>query len=155
MTDGVGWAGSLFGLVGFVFAMIGGGFCAAVLHGAALKRRVLAHGLPAEARCLETCVSRDAEGSTRRKVILGFTTEDGRQIRFKVGAPSLMVAGDRVRVRYLPTRPERAVVVGSGGPAALIGTAAAVVFCLVFMVGGLFFGLAGLGVGVLGLCTPR
>ena len=70
-----------------------------------------------------------------------------------MGAPRTMVTGDLVQVRYLPDRPERAAVVGSGGSASLIGTAVGVVACLLFTFGGLFFGVVGFGLGVFGFGT--
>ena len=153
MAGGIGAAGSLFGLVGFLFALLGAGFCVALVRGAVLRRRALARGLSAEARCLDTYVTRDADGAGHRKVVLGFTAADGRAVRLTVSAPRTMVTGDLVQVRYLPHRPERAAVVGSGGPAALLGTAIAVVTCLVFAFGGLFFGAVGFGLGVFGFGT--
>ena len=153
MMDGIGAAGSLFGLIGFLFALAGAGMCVALVRGAVLRQQALTRGLAAEARCLDTYVSRDADGAGHRKVILGFTAADGRAVRLTVGAPRTMVTGDLVQVRYLPDRPERAAVVGSGGSASLFGTAVGVVACLLFTFGGLFFGVVGFGLGLFGFGT--
>jgi len=153
MMDGVGAVGSLFGLVGFLFALVGAGLCVALVRGAVLRQQALTRGLSAEARCLDTYVTHDADGDRHRKAVLGFTAADGQAVRMTVGAPRTMVTGDLVQVRYLSNRPQRAAVVGSGGPAALIGTAIGVVTCLLFTIGGLILGTVGLGLGVLGFGT--
>ncbi|QMU69599.1 DUF3592 domain-containing protein [Streptacidiphilus sp. P02-A3a] len=146
--DGVGVAGSLFGLVGFVFALIGIGLGVALVRGMVLRQQALTRGLSAEARCLDTFVARDADGGRHRRVVLGFTAVDGRAIRLTVGAPRTVVIGDLVQVRYLPNRPERAIVVGSGGPGSLFGTVIGVAACLLFTLAGLFVGAVGLGLGL-------
>lgn len=153
MMDGVGAAGSLFGLVGCLFALIGAGLCVALVRGAVLRQQALTRGLSAEARCLDTYVTRDADGDSHRKVVLGFTAADGRAVRLTVSAPRTAVTGDLVQVRYLPNRPERAAVVGSGGPASLFGTAIGVATCLLFTCGGLFFAAVGFGLGMFGFGT--
>ena len=150
MTDGIGMAGGFFSLIGFVFAFIGAGLAFALVRGAVIRRRVLTEGIPAEARCLDTYVTRDAEGGSRRKVILGFSTRDGQQIRFEESPRSVLVTGDVVPIRYLPDRPQRAAVVGSGGAGALVGTAIGLVVCAMFVLVGLTFGLGGLGAGIFG-----
>ena len=149
MSDGVGAIGLVFGLVGLLFALVGIALGVNLVRRAITQQRALTYGVPAEARCLDTYVTRDSEGSSTRHVILGFTTREGQAVRFEpTGAPRLLVAGDFVTVRYLPENPERAAVVGSGGAGAMVGLVIGLVVCTIFTVAGLAFAAGGFGFGL-------
>jgi hypothetical protein len=148
MSDGIGVMATVFSLMGFLFAILGTVLAVALVRRVVNRSRVLSHGLTAEARCLDTYVTRDSEGSSRRRVILGFTTVDGQQIRIEEAPRGPIVAGDLVQVRYLPQRPERAVQVGGSAVGAALGTVIGLVVCSLFVLVGLVFGLGGLGVGL-------
>jgi hypothetical protein len=148
MVVGLGAFGLVFGFVGLLFALVGVAIGVSLIRRAVMQQRALNYGVPAEARCLDTYVSRDSEGSSTRHVILGFTTKEGQAVRFEpAGAPRMMVAGDFVTVRYLPENPEKAAVVGSGGAGAMVGLVIALAFCSVFTLVGLMFAAGGFGFG--------
>ncbi|QMU77532.1 DUF3592 domain-containing protein [Streptacidiphilus sp. PB12-B1b] len=148
MSDGIGAMGAVFSLVGFLFAVLGVVMAVTLLRRAVGRGRALSHGLTAEARCLEAYVTRSSDGSSRRRVILGFTTVDGQQIRIEETPRGPIVAGDFVQVRYLPERPQQAVQVGGSVAGTAVGTVFGLVFCSCFVAVGLAVGLSGLGVGL-------
>ncbi|MFF0297715.1 DUF3592 domain-containing protein [Kitasatospora sp. NPDC004615] len=81
-------------------------------------RRTLAEGLLAEAVVLVVFTSESAGGvgenrstTTTRHTILGFRTPDGSEVRVDERDGHRRAVGDRVAVRYLPERPDRAVAV--------------------------------------------
>ncbi len=143
MLHAMGAMGTVFGLVGSVFAVAGVGMAVALVRRLAGRRRALAHGLPAEARCLETYTTRNGDGPSHRHTILGFRTQDGREVRIDDTTSRTVVVGDVVTVRYLPERPERAAVVGSGGAGTWVGAFSAIAFCAVFTAMGLVFAVMG------------
>ncbi|MFF7995732.1 DUF3592 domain-containing protein [Kitasatospora xanthocidica] len=113
MSDGnVVW--SVLGVVGSaagVAALVG------VVLRVRLRARTLTQGMTAQARCLETYLTVATLGtgpeqriSTERHVIMGFRTPDGQDVRFRDRSGTPRVTGDQVRVRYLPERPQRAVI---------------------------------------------
>ncbi|MFD7901781.1 DUF3592 domain-containing protein [Kitasatospora sp. NPDC059747] len=116
-----------------------------------LRARILAHGLVTDATCLDTYVTvgthgtgEDRRPSGERHVIIGFRPEDGRDVRFRDTSGVPFVKGDRMQVRYLPHRPQRALTAdrhpsGINGPLA----AAAVAGLLVVA-----FGVVGTGLGL-------
>ncbi|TDT96064.1 uncharacterized protein DUF3592 [Streptomyces sp. 846.5] len=146
MDNAVGAFGLMFGLVGLICALGGIAGGVTLIRRAIVHRRALSYGVPAEARCLDTYVTSNSEGSNTRHVILGFTTREGRDVRFEpVGMSRTLVAGDFVAVRYLPEKPEKAAVVGSGGAGAMVALVLGLVFCLVFTLAGLMFAAGGFG----------
>ncbi|MFC1442588.1 DUF3592 domain-containing protein [Streptacidiphilus sp. N1-10] len=148
MGDGVGAFGLAFGFFGLLFALVGIALGVSLVRRAVTQQRALTYGIPAEARCLDTYLTRDSEGSSTRHVILGFTTREGQAVRFEpMGAPRMMVAGDFVTVRYLPENPEKAAVVGSGGAGAMVGLVIGLVVSTIFTVAGLAFAAGGFGFG--------
>ncbi|GAA2749896.1 DUF3592 domain-containing protein [Kitasatospora cinereorecta] len=140
---------AVFGLLGLLFAGAGVGMSVYFAHRLAQRRRALAHGLMAEAVCLETYTTRrrDQDGSTRtvRHAILGFRTFDGRDVRLDRTSRAPHVVGDVVPVRYLPDDPEHAAVVSAsqGEPIELV---LAAVFGAVFACVGLLFAATGFGI---------
>lgn len=104
--------------------------------------RTLAEGLVAEATVLDTYVTQHRSGTgesrrvtSRRHAVLAFRTHDGRDVRVDEINGGLRVTGDRVAVRYLPERPDRAIAADQGPGTA--GTVIAVVFCTLFFAAGL------------------
>ncbi|WP_434600138.1 DUF3592 domain-containing protein [Streptomyces sp. A5-4] len=151
MFTGSGVFGLVLGTLGLLIAAFGIGAFVFMRRKAAEYQQTLRAGLMAEGRCLETHVvhhqSSNGSGNSQRRLIVGFLTYDGRQIRATVAARRPYVAGDLVPLRYLPHRPERAVV--DGAPVRL-GVASCVVGGMtVMLVGmGLVFALIGF-VGVI------
>ncbi|MFI5757162.1 DUF3592 domain-containing protein [Streptomyces sp. NPDC051569] len=152
--------GVLIGLIGLLFACVGAGLGITLLCRMRWRGRALTHGLAAQARVLDTYVTHssrigpDQPGDTStRHVILGFRTQDGRDIRIEDTSGLPRVIGDLVQVRYLPERPERAAVAGTSSVGAGVGLALGLAFCVVFTCGGLFFAAMGFGVGWLGFGT--
>jgi hypothetical protein len=92
--------------------------------------------------------------SSTRHVILGFRTQDGRDIRVEDTSGIPRVVGDFVQVRYLPERPGNAVAAEAGSSGVSIGLLLTLLFCAVFTCIGLFFAAAGFGIGFYGLSTP-
>ncbi|MFJ9457770.1 DUF3592 domain-containing protein [Kitasatospora sp. NPDC101447] len=131
MSDG----GVVWSVLGVVGSAAGVAALAAVVLRVRLRARILAQGLTAQARCLETFLTTETWGtgserhtSTERHVIMGFRTADGRDVRFRDRPGALRVVGDRVPVRYLPERPQRVVTTDrhpSGVTAPLVAGAVA------------------------------
>lgn len=151
MSDGIGVGGAVFGLVGLLFALVGIAMGVTMVRRFAVRRAALTRGVAGWARCLDAYTTRDADGDRRRRVIMGFTFE-GREIRFEGNPGRLVVAGDLVEIRYLPEKPEQAVLLGNGA-SGVGGLVFLLLFCGVFTALGLFFGLGGLGVSLFGFGT--
>ncbi|MFF4183434.1 DUF3592 domain-containing protein [Streptomyces sp. NPDC001691] len=140
--------GVVFGSVGLLFVAVGLGALVWVARTVSEHKRTLREGLRAGARCLETHVVRThtSGGATRvrRRLIVGFRTVGGREVRARVTSRHPYVAGDVVPVRYVAHRPERAVAdeapTGVGVVACLFGGAMVAVMCM-----GLFFAAVGFG----------
>lgn len=145
--------GYFFGVIGLLVMAVGPAFPIAAVHKARLRARTLAHGLTAEARCLETYVAEGRVGTdpsdrrTRsvRHVILGFRIPDGRDIRFRDTSGVPRVMGDHVPVRHLPDQPHRAVAADRAPSGTAAGIAASV-FVGLFVAGiGPVFAVMGFG----------
>jgi hypothetical protein len=154
--------GVVFGIVGLLFACAGVAFGLTLARRARWRGRALAHGLTAEARCLETYVARDhsmasaggyGTSSATRHVILGFRTREGRDIRIEDTSGVPRAVGDFVEVRYLPEHPERATVAGATPAGVSLGLAVGLAFCAAFTCIGLLFAATGFGIGYFGLST--
>ncbi|MEU3923290.1 DUF3592 domain-containing protein [Streptomyces sp. NPDC029004] len=148
MSDVGGAFGLVFGAFGLLFAALGIGMLTWMARRASEYRRTLREGLVAEAQCLDTFVvhrrSPNGHGHSRRHLILGFRTSDGRDVRAEIASHEPYVAGDIVPVRYLPQRPERAVPAGaSPGPG--VASCLTVGVLVVFTSVGLFFAATGFG----------
>ncbi|MFI6470999.1 DUF3592 domain-containing protein [Streptomyces sp. NPDC050516] len=143
--------GVVFGCVGLLFAVVGIGALLWVVRRVSEHKRTLREGVMAQARCLETYVVRthrsDGPVHHQRRLIVGFRAGDGRDVRVRVTSRQPYVTGDAVAVRYLPNRPERAVVdeapTGIGVVSCLFGGAMVVFTCV-----GLFFAAIGFGAAV-------
>ncbi|WP_327287996.1 DUF3592 domain-containing protein [Streptomyces sp. NBC_01198] len=154
--------GVVFGMIGLLFACAGAAFGLTLVRRTRWRRRALAQGLTAEARCLETYVARDhsaisaggfSTSSATRHVILGFRTRDGRDIRIEETSRVPRVVGDFVEVRYLTEHPERATVAGASPSGVSLGLVVGLAFCAVFTCVGLLFAATGFGIGYFGLAT--
>ncbi|MFD7261691.1 DUF3592 domain-containing protein [Streptomyces sp. NPDC059874] len=103
-------------LLGLMLAVVGAVGVVWLVRSGKENRRIFRDGLVAEARCLETYVmnSRSTDGylSSRRVLVLGFHTPDGRDVRTEM-ADIPYAKGDTVPVRYLPERPERVLHAGA------------------------------------------
>ncbi|MFF3691231.1 DUF3592 domain-containing protein [Streptomyces sp. NPDC002187] len=144
----MGGAEWVIGTIGLLFAALGIVMLVLTVRRVLEYRRTLREGLVAEARCLETFVvhnrSSEGHGHSQRRLILGFRTPDGRDVRAEVTSEVPYVVGDIVPVRYLPQRPERAVPAtassGLGIGPYLVGGVVTVFICA-----GLFFAATGFG----------
>ncbi|MCT9088775.1 DUF3592 domain-containing protein [Streptomyces sp. ASQP_92] len=140
--------GVVFGCVGLLFAGVGTGALVWTVRTVSTYKRTLREGLRAEARCLETYVTRhhhsDGYTHSRRHLVVGFRTADGYDVRAKVSSRRPFVAGDNIPVRYLPQHPDRAVTdeapTGVGVVSCLFGGVMVALTCL-----GLFFAAMGFG----------
>lgn len=154
MSDDGNVIGYVFGFIGLLVICGGLSLPVAAARKARLRARVLAVGLAAEARCLETYVtqervsgsdSSDRRTRTVRHVIIGFRTEDGRDVRFEDTSGAPRVVGDHVPVRYLPDQPHRAVTADRGRSGARAEFAMAVLAGLFFAGIGTAFAVGGFG----------
>jgi hypothetical protein len=145
-----GGIGTLFGLVGLLFAAGGVAMIVGGARTAATRKRLLATGLAAEARCLDTYTRRGSEGPGSRHAVLSFSTVDGREIRIQPVITGPVVPGDYLTVRYDPARPQRAVIVAEAANSVGNGCAMAIglIVAVMFIVVGLGFAAAGFGVGL-------
>ncbi|MFE7098309.1 DUF3592 domain-containing protein [Streptomyces erythrochromogenes] len=97
-------------------------------------RRTFNEGLSAEGRVLDTYVLTGGQGRAGLEhAVVGFRAADGRQYRLDLDTDRRRPLDERLRLRYLPSNPERAVLAEAGR-----GTVRAVVTLLF---------LLGLGVG--------
>jgi len=80
-----------------------------------LVRETFGEGLPAEGRVLDTYVLPGDQGRAGLEhAIVGFRAADGREYRLDTDADRRRPLGARVQLRYLPARPERALLVEAG-----------------------------------------
>ncbi|MFE9427568.1 DUF3592 domain-containing protein [Kitasatospora sp. NPDC006697] len=139
----------VFGLVGLLFGGLGiAGLAGCVLR-MAQRARTLSAGLTARATCLQTYLTQSREGeeyrtATIRHAVFGFRTADGREVRLERTHEFAGAVGDEVPVRYLPQRPDRAVLLGGGG-SGFTGLVIGMFFLAVITAGGLFFAAVGFG----------
>ncbi|MGW6982562.1 hypothetical protein ACWGE1_24525 [Streptomyces sp. NPDC054932] len=112
LADGPGMAPS-----GLLVAAVGAGGVVFLLRSGRANRRIFRDGLVAEARCLETYMAnrRSSDGyvTSRRVLVLGFHTPDGRDVRAEMATDIPCATGDTVPVRYLPERPEQVLHAGA------------------------------------------
>ncbi|MER5636647.1 DUF3592 domain-containing protein [Kitasatospora sp. NPDC002227] len=154
--------GAVFGVVGLALAAGGLALAAFLLYRVVLRRRTLEAGLTAEAECLETYVTseaaydedRDRYTRTMRHVILGFRTEDGRDVRIRDRSGAPRVVGDFVTVRYLPERPQDAAVAGRPTGIFAVGVGLGLFFCLVTVGVGVLFAVFGFAFGTVAEVVP-
>ncbi len=108
-----------------------------------LVGETLDEGLLAEGRVLDTYVLPGDQGRAGlQHAIVGFHAADGRAYRLDTDADRRRPLGARVQLRYLPSSPERAVLVEAGR-----GTVR-MVLTLLFLTG---LGLIGVILALLGL----
>ncbi|QMU77225.1 DUF3592 domain-containing protein [Streptacidiphilus sp. PB12-B1b] len=108
-----------------------------------LIRETFDEGLPAEGRVLDTYVLPGDQGRAGlQHAIVGFRAVDGREYRLDTDADRRRALDSRVHLRYLPSSPERALLVEAGR-----GTVRTVL-TLLFLA---CLGLAGIFLMVLGL----
>ncbi|MEU9163539.1 DUF3592 domain-containing protein [Streptomyces sp. NPDC048424] len=104
-------------------------------------RKTFNEGLPAEGRVLDAYVLPGDQGRAGlQHAIVGFRAADGREYRLDIDTDRRRPLGAQMRLRYLPSNPERAVLVEAGR-----GTARTVI-TLLFLVG---LGLVGVFLTVL------
>ncbi|MFD9304093.1 DUF3592 domain-containing protein [Streptomyces sp. NPDC060048] len=108
-----------------------------------LLRKTFDEGLPTEGRVLDAYVLPGDQGRAGlQHAIVGFRATDGRDYRLDIDTGRRRPLGAPVRLRYLPTSPDRAVLVEAGR-----GTVRTVL-TLLFL---LLVGLVGVLLTVLGL----
>ncbi|MFE5675615.1 DUF3592 domain-containing protein [Streptomyces erythrochromogenes] len=104
-------------VIGLLVAALGIAGLVSMVRVALVNRRTIREGVVAEARCLEAYVvhNRSSDGYTtsQRRLILGFLTPEGRDVRTELVAHVPYAVGDTVPVRYLPECPERVVPAGA------------------------------------------
>ncbi|OKK16150.1 hypothetical protein AMK16_25950 [Streptomyces sp. CB00455] len=80
-----------------------------------LARRTFNEGLPADATVVDAYVLPGDQGRAGlQHAIVGFRAADGREYRLDLDTDRRRPLGARVRLRYLPTSPERAVLLEAG-----------------------------------------
>ncbi|MFD3682527.1 DUF3592 domain-containing protein [Streptomyces sp. NPDC058613] len=108
-----------------------------------LVRKTFDEGLPAQGRVLDAYVLTGDQGRAGpQHAIVGFRAADGREYRLDIDTGRRRPLGAQVRLRYLPSSPERAVLVEAG-----TGTMRTVLTLLFLLV----LGLVGLLVTAQGL----
>ncbi|MGW8779764.1 hypothetical protein ACWGNM_17120 [Streptomyces sp. NPDC055796] len=108
-----------------------------------LVRKTFNEGLPSDGRVLDAYVLTEGQGRAGiQHAIVGCRTADGREYRLDIDTDRRRPLGAQVRLRYLPSSPERAVLVEAGR-----GTVRTVLTLLFLVV----LGLVGVLLTVLGL----
>ncbi|MFG2987158.1 DUF3592 domain-containing protein [Streptomyces sp. NPDC048258] len=108
-----------------------------------LVRKTFNEGLPTEGRVLDAYVLPGDQGRAGlQHAIVGFRATDGREYRLDIDTDRRRPLGAQMRLRYLPSSPERAVLVEAGR-----GTVRTVL-TLLFLVG---LGVVGVFLTVLSL----
>ncbi|WP_328930579.1 DUF3592 domain-containing protein (plasmid) [Streptomyces sp. NBC_00190] len=80
-----------------------------------LVRKTFDEGLPAEGRVLDAYVLPGDQGRAGlQHAIVGFRAADGREYRLDTDVDRRRPLGAQMRLRYLPSSPERAVLVEAG-----------------------------------------
>ncbi|MFB7462852.1 DUF3592 domain-containing protein [Streptomyces sp. NPDC056224] len=78
-------------------------------------RKTFDEGLPAEGRVLDAYVLPGDQGRAGlQHAIVGFRAADGREYRLDIDTDRRRPLGAQMRLRYLPSSPERAVLVEAG-----------------------------------------
>ncbi|MEU9924480.1 DUF3592 domain-containing protein [Streptomyces griseoluteus] len=118
-----------------------------VIRRALRTSRMWAHGLTAEARCLNTYTKTGGGNDTAVHSTLHhvyeYTTRDGQKFRFdEAGGDSTVVAGDHVGVRYLAERPQWATALQPARGRLIFGTGVLVAFLGVLAVGCVLFAVS-------------
>ncbi|WP_413081798.1 hypothetical protein [Streptomyces sp. fd1-xmd] len=98
-------------MIGLLVAALGIAGLVSMVRVALVNRRTIREGVVAEAPCLGAYVvhNRSSDGYTTSqwRLILGFLTPEGRDVRAELVAHVPYAVGDTVPVRYLPECPER------------------------------------------------
>ncbi|GLW53797.1 DUF3592 domain-containing protein [Kitasatospora phosalacinea] len=107
-------AGTAACCAGLLLVALGAAVAVQRLRDDARLRRLRADGLSAEAEVLEAYVSTHRHVETRqvhtdRRAVLRFRTADQLPVRVEDDGDTPRAVGDRVKVRYLPGRPEGAL----------------------------------------------
>ncbi|MFD3809009.1 DUF3592 domain-containing protein [Streptomyces sp. NPDC058611] len=98
-----------------------------------LVRKTFNEGLPTEGRVLDAYALPGGQGRAGlQHAIVGFRAANGREYRLDIDTGRRRPLGAQVRLRYLPSSPERAVLVEAG-----TGTMRTVLILLFLMVPGL------------------
>ncbi|WP_434600706.1 hypothetical protein [Streptomyces sp. A5-4] len=150
MFSAGGAFGVFFGSMGLLFAAFGIGMLVWTARRTATYDETLREGLVAQARCLETFTvhhtSSNGPVRSQRRLILGFYTFDGREIRAQAASRQPYVRGDIVPVRYLAHSPQRAIPAdsppGTGAASCLVGGVLVISTCMGLLFAVLGFGLA-------------
>ncbi|MEV8044948.1 DUF3592 domain-containing protein [Streptomyces griseoluteus] len=134
LVPGVITAGCVFGAV-------------QVIRRALRTSRMWAHGLTAEARCLNTYTRTSGGNDTAVHSTLHhvyeFTTREGERFRFdEAGGDSTVVAGDHLVVRYLAERPQWATALQPARGRLILGTAVLLAILAVVGVGAVLFAVS-------------
>ncbi|MGW6937524.1 hypothetical protein ACWGF3_00645 [Streptomyces xanthophaeus] len=80
-----------------------------------LVRKTFGEGLPTDGRVLDAYVLTEGQGRAGlQHAIVGFRAADGREYRLDIDTDRRRPLGAQVRLRYLPSSPERAVLVEAG-----------------------------------------
>ncbi|MGW0750753.1 DUF3592 domain-containing protein [Streptomyces sp. NPDC002587] len=78
-------------------------------------RKTFDEGLPAEGRVLDAYVLPGDQGRAGlQHAIVGFRAADGREYRLDIDTDRRRPLGAQIRLRYLPSSPERAILVEAG-----------------------------------------
>ncbi|WP_405585883.1 DUF3592 domain-containing protein [Streptomyces sp. NBC_01190] len=130
----------MFYIVPALIALGALGMAYKVVRRAGELRAAWRSGLTAEGRCLRAYTTH-GESSTTQHHLYGFTTAEGREVRFEErNGSATVVAGDYVTVHYTAARPEKATataprpvlnVIATLGVLTLLG--AVVAFSAVFV----------------------
>ncbi|MFD7610686.1 DUF3592 domain-containing protein [Streptomyces sp. NPDC059828] len=145
-----GGAGLILVVLGLLFTAVGVGVLVFMVRKGGENRRILREGLVAEAVCLETYMVHrtvDGYGSSERRLILGFQTSEGRDVRAEMASVVLCAVGDTVPVRYLPERPGQVIHAGSR-PGLDPATRLRGMMMVVFICLGLYSVVTGIGLGL-------
>ncbi|MGR4880660.1 DUF3592 domain-containing protein [Streptomyces sp. LARHCF249] len=80
-----------------------------------LVRETFNEGLPTDGRVLDAYVLTEGQGRAGlQHAIVGFRAADGREYRLDIDTDRRRPLGAQVRLRYLPSSPEQAVLVEAG-----------------------------------------
>ncbi|MGG8408844.1 DUF3592 domain-containing protein [Streptomyces sp. 12297] len=135
----------LLGSVGLLAASVSVALAVRTCNRWLLARKTFNEGLPTDGTVLDAYVLTEGQGRAGlQHAIVGFRAADGREYRLDIDIDTdrRRPLGAQVRLRYLPSSPERAVLVEAGR--GTVRTVLTLLFLVVLGLGGVLLTVLGL-----------
>ncbi|MGW1764205.1 DUF3592 domain-containing protein [Streptomyces sp. NPDC002073] len=133
----------LLGSVGLLAASVSVALAVRTCNRWLLARRTFNEGLPTDGTVLDAYVLTEGQGRAGlQHAIVGFRAADGREYRLDIDTDRRRPLGAQVRLRYLPSSPDRAVLVEAGR--GTVRTVLTFLFLVVLGLGGVLLTVLGL-----------